>query len=164
MTLLRQLKVQHSPDDAEGPCIRVAFASTDGKVVDQHLAVAARFVLFRVSKTTVAVVGIGEFATMPGSEERGRLATRLAWLSDCDVVYAVAVGSKASMQLMARGVLPLRAPKGSSISAVLLGLQQELDESVAGWLEQVLRFKKSFSPPERTTEPKESQESKSWKP
>ncbi len=159
MALLRHLTVAHSSEPTNGRSIRVAFASTDGECVDQHLAVASRFAVFSVAKSTIQHLGIGEFTTRHEGDDGGKLGEKVAWLSACDVVYAVAVGSTASLQLMARGVLPLRTPKGTNIKSVLLGLQEELDDRVADWLEEILRFKEDLvvSQPEFKSE--RSQES-----
>lgn len=74
-------------------------------------------------------------------DQPGRLAAKLVWLGNCHVVYAAAIGSSASAQLMARGVLPLRARAGSLISELVDVIQEELDDGVAYWLSRITRFK-----------------------
>jgi nitrogen fixation protein NifX len=139
MLLSRQLSVVGGSVPG-APRLNVAFASSDGHVVDAHFGYAATIFVYSVTKTTAHVSRIGEFTTME-AEQRGRLAAKLVWLGNCDVVYAAAIGSSASAQLMARGVLPLRARAGSPISDLIDVIQEELDGGVAHWLSRVTRFK-----------------------
>lgn len=140
MHLLRQLRVARSTGLKPGGCISAAFASSDAQVVDEHFGSASFFVVYAVGKATAEIDRIGEFATNP--EDAGaRLGAKLLWLTGVDVVYATAIGSSASAQLMARGVLPLRASAGSPIPGLVEVLQSELEDGVAEWLAQVTRLR-----------------------
>jgi nitrogen fixation protein NifX len=139
MDLSRQMSVVGGPQSAT-PRLSVAFASSDGRVVDAHFGYAASMFVYSVTKTTAHVCRIGEFATKDESQ-RGRLTAKLVWLGSCHVVYSAAIGSSASAQLMARGVLPLRAGPGTPISELIDVIQEELDAGVAQWLSRVTRFK-----------------------
>jgi hypothetical protein len=57
------------------------------------------------------------------------------------VVYAAAIGSSASAQLMARGVLPLRTTPGTPIRDLVELVQEEMNEGVAQWLSQITKLK-----------------------
>lgn len=146
MDLLRELNVlpPHAEREQEHR-ISVAFASSDGLVIDQHFGAACSLLVYRVGKTTAQVSKIGEFATI-ADDSGTRLAAKIEWLEGCDVIYAAAIGSSASAQLMARGVLPLRASPGSPIQGLVEVLQSELDDGVAEWLTQVTRLKKKTLP------------------
>jgi nitrogen fixation protein NifX len=139
MNLTRQMRVVGGPEIVR-PRITVAFASSDGHVVDEHFGYARSVIVYSVSKTTANVVRIGEFATTEG-EARGRLGAKLVWLGNCSVVYAAAIGSSASAQLMARGVLPLRTTPGTPIRDLVELVQEEMNEGVAQWLSQITKLK-----------------------
>jgi nitrogen fixation protein NifX len=141
MHLLRQLRVARGAEASNSAGrISVGFASSDGQTVDQHFGVTSSVVVYSVGKVTAQVERIGEFAT--NADDAGaRLSEKLAWLTGTNVLYATAIGSSASAQLMARGVLPLRASAGSPIQGLVEVLQSELEEGVAEWLAQVTRLK-----------------------
>ncbi len=132
MPLLRQLDILSGlQPTADG--VRAAFATSDGVTVDQHLGAASTYLVYLVDNSTAAPITIGDFATSEGSGHEHRLAGRLEWLGQCDLVYAAAIGSSASRRLLARGVLPLRTVSGTEIKSLLPVLQSELNDSIANW-------------------------------
>lgn len=146
MELLRELTILGGKACAAGDrFITVAFASSDGQFVDQHFGAACTLLVYQVGKATAHIHKIGEFATI-ADDSGTRLNAKMAWLDDCDVIYASAIGSSASAQLMARGVLPLRASPGSPIQVLVEVLQSEIEDGVAEWLAQVTRLRHKTLP------------------
>lgn len=130
--------------------IRLAFASNDGQIVDEHFGAAARFHVFALEPDGPQHCAIISCATGEGHDS-GRLAERIHALKECRVVLCTAIGQGALRQLRAAGVDAVRVPEGTPVKTLLadwlagkLGLgPKNNDESTArfdkfldeGWAE-----------------------------
>lgn len=98
--------------------MRLAFASNDGRIVDEHFGAAARFHVFALDPEGPRHCAIISCATGEGHDS-GRLAERINALKECRVVLCTAIGQGALRQLRAAGVEAVRVPEGVSISTLL---------------------------------------------
>lgn len=92
---------------------RVAVASTDGKVINEHFGRASRFLVFEINGTeTFKFIETRE--TYPvcrpeGHHQQGlELATQL--LQDCRAVLVSQIGPGAAATLQQRGIRPIVRP------------------------------------------------------
>ena len=106
MAMQRRLTVlpcRSDGDDWMNRAVKVAFASTDLKQVNQHFGASEAFAIYAVDQThteLVEVVQFGELA-MDGNEDK--LVAKISALQDCIAVYAQAVGASAMRQLTLNG-------------------------------------------------------------
>jgi nitrogen fixation protein NifX len=121
--------------------IRIAFASTDRKAVDQHFGAAEAFVIYELSEDDARVVEAVQFhdsdTAMDGHE--GKLAAKIALLDDCVAVYCNAVGASAIKQLLAAGIQPMKVEEGAAIEELLCGLNQSLTNNPPPWMAKNLK-------------------------
>jgi len=118
--------------------MRLAFASNDGRIVDEHFGAAARFHVFALDPDGPRHCAIISCATGEGHDS-GRLADHINALKECRAVLCTAIGQGALRQLRAAGVDAVRVPEGASVSELLadwlsgkLGLgPKNTDESTA---------------------------------
>ncbi|WP_291992831.1 NifB/NifX family molybdenum-iron cluster-binding protein [Candidatus Accumulibacter sp. ACC003] len=118
--------------------IRVAFASSDRRRVDQHFGAAESFAVYEVTSDQSTLLGVGDFTreAMDGNEDK--LAAKLAFLESCDAVYVLAIGASAIRQLIARGIQPLRINEYSEVDELLDDIVLALNQGGVAWIERAL--------------------------
>ncbi|TLP44351.1 nitrogen fixation protein NifX [Cohaesibacter sp. CAU 1516] len=126
-------------EDGFADCaLRVAFATSDQKHVDQHFGTCANLAVFLVTRDEAHFhqsISFGE-AAMDGNEDK--LAVRVKALEDCAALYCRAVGASAIGQLKQVGVQPIKVADGTPIKAQLALLQDELSHDPALWILRAL--------------------------
>jgi len=140
---MRHLKLVHSTEKAAAMSVRIAFASSDRRVVDQHFGAAEAFCIYRLAQDDARLVEVAEFhdndVAMDGHE--GKLAGKIALLDGCAAVYCNAVGASAIKQLLAAGIQPMKVEEGTLVDELLCGLNQSLKDSPPAWLAKRLQHK-----------------------
>jgi nitrogen fixation protein NifX len=136
---LKLLKVDALDKPAEPATrIRVAFATSDLKQVDQHFGSAERFVLYDMIPEEHALHEVIEFGSLNQDGNETKLLEKFVALEGCIAVYCLAVGPSAVRQLMSLNVQPIKVPAGTAINSLLKELQKELQEGPEGWLARAL--------------------------
>ena len=121
--------------------VKIAFASSDRRQVDQHFGAAESFAIYELSDADARLVEVAEFTdrdtAMDGHE--GKLAAKIDLLAGCAAVYCNAVGASAIKQLLARDVQPLKVDEGTLIEALLGELGQSLADNPPAWMVKQIR-------------------------
>ena len=149
---MRHLKLVHSTERAaamvENIGVKIAFASSDRRVVDQHFGAAEAFCIYEflindTAENDARLVEVAEFhdsdTAMDGHE--GKLARKIELLQGCAAVYCNAVGASAIKQLLAAGIQPMKVEEGAPVNALLCGLNQSLKQAPPTWLAKRLQTK-----------------------
>jgi nitrogen fixation protein NifX len=141
--------------------LKVAFATSDMKHVDQHFGAAQSFAIYAVDQDQVRFIEASEFGRLDmGRSERTRapnedgdavrplfdasghnedkLAGKIAVLEGCVAVYSQAVGASAINQLKAKGIQPMKVAPGAVIGDLLESLQDELRQGPSSWLAKAI--------------------------
>ncbi len=86
--------------------IRVAVASSDGKVVNQHFGAASQFLIFDVDARHFSLVETREAtrACHSGAHDEDKLLQSVKHLADCKLVLISRVGPGAQALLKAHGI------------------------------------------------------------
>lgn len=133
---MRHLKLVHSTETRQVMSVKIAFASSDRRLVDQHFGAAEAFVLYALAEDDARMIEAVEFhdadTAMDGHE--GKLARKIALLHGCAAVYCNAVGASAIKQLLAAGIQPMKVEEGAVIDELLCGLNQSIKASPPAWL------------------------------
>ncbi len=130
--LTRKLEVLH--EDLDGSLMKVAFATTDRKTVDQHFGAAKSFSIYAVNQEQKHLLNICEFGDLKQDGNEDKLAIKIELLEDCIAVYCRACGASAVKQLIARGVQPVKVSEGAEIDELIEELQMELKDGPSSWL------------------------------
>ena len=121
--------------------LRIAFASSDRKRVDQHFGAAEAFCIYELSEDDAKLIEVAEFTdsdtAMDGHE--GKLASKISLLSNCAAVYCNAVGASAIKQLLAAGIQPMKVDEGADIDELLCGLNQAMLGTPPAWMAKFLK-------------------------
>jgi nitrogen fixation protein NifX len=132
----------------EAGLTKVAFATADGQLVNEHFGSARKFVVHALSATSDSVLSTKEFAEEAQDGNEDKLKVKLAWLEGCDVVVCAQVGQSAAKQLLRHGIQPIAVDGDPAIAAVVDKLQSELSNGAA-WTR---RLKKAAQPADNFAE------------
>lgn len=119
--------------------IRVAFATSDRKRVDQHFGTACALAIYAVTSQQATLVEFAQFGELEADGHEDKLQAKMALLSGCVAVYCQAVGGSAVRQLLTADVQPFKVAEGTPIEPLLHGLQTALSAGSTPWLNQALR-------------------------
>ncbi|MCG7865292.1 MAG: nitrogen fixation protein NifX [gamma proteobacterium symbiont of Stewartia floridana] len=119
--------------------LKVAFATSDMKRVDQHFGAAQSFAIYALDQQKVCFVEAVEFGKLDMDGNEDKLVAKIDALKGCIAVYSQAVGASAINQLKMKGIQPVKISPGASISSLLESLQQELREGPGSWLARAIK-------------------------
>jgi nitrogen fixation protein NifX len=138
---VRHLKLIHSTEGSPIMSVKIAFASSDRKQVDQHFGAAEAFAIYELSDDDARLVEVAEFTesdtAMDGHE--GKLAGKISLLEGCAAVYCNAVGASAIKQLLGTGIQPVKVPEGMAIEELLCGLNRAMHTDPPAWMAKCLK-------------------------
>lgn len=149
MVLKRHLKILDCDTEAramEDTAIKVAFASTDMKYVNQHFGSAESFVIYAVDMEQSKMLEVAQFGDLAQDGNEDKLIEKMSALEGCIAVYTQAVGASAVRQLKALGIQPVKVSAGTEISELLQSIQEELRSGPATWLARAIDAQKPSSP------------------
>jgi nitrogen fixation protein NifX len=145
MAIRRHLKIVDDGSDglSTEESLKVAFATTDMKTVDQHFGSAQSFAIYAVDMDNQQLLEAAEFGKLEQDGNEDKLAAKISMLDGCAAVYCQAVGSSAARQLMAKGVQPVKVAEGSVIAELVKALQEELRQGPSAWLAKAIKSQMS---------------------
>lgn len=144
MTLERKLRLMNMGAEVISMefALKVAFATSDMKHVDQHFGAAVSFAVYTLNQNQAALAEAMQFGrlTMDGNEDK--LADKIEALEGCIAVYCQAVGASAINQLQARGVQAVKVSPGAEIADLVEALQDELRQGPRTWVTRAIERQK----------------------
>lgn len=137
MRLQRQLRLVDPMTD-HGASLKVAFATTDMKQVNQHFGSARSFAVYAVMPGQSTLLEVAQFGRLDQDGNEDKLAVKLQALQGCSAVYSQAVGSSAVQQLLRMGIQPVRVDPGSRIADLIGALQDDMQSGASSWVSKAL--------------------------
>lgn len=91
---------------------RIAFASSDGKVVNQHFGRTKKFLIFEIEDSSAEFVELRENKpACQGFEHTDKVLGRsIELIADCKAVFVSQIGYGALAALQAKGIRTFEAP------------------------------------------------------
>jgi nitrogen fixation protein NifX len=126
--------------------LKVAFASTDMKSVNQHFGSAEALVIYAVDMERTMLLEVFQFGELEQDGDEDKLASKIAALDGCVGVYSQAVGASAVGQLKAKGIHPVKVSAGAGINELLKSLQEELRMGPNTWLARAIKSQTPVDP------------------
>ena len=123
--------------------VKIAFASNDRRLVNQHFGAAEAFAIYEMGETDTRLVEVAEFIETAMDGHEGKLAAKIELLEGCAAVYCNAAGASAIQQLLAKGIQPMRVDEGSLIEELLGCLQKSMTSEPPVWLTKHLKKQQS---------------------
>lgn len=128
--------------------MRVAFATTDGKHVDEHFGRCGTFAIYEISKEGYTFVEMRRFAKGrdTGIEEtkgkgiihEGLVQKKVDRLADCRIVYLTDIGGPSAARLSRRGMMPVKVKEVVSIEESIHRLLDTVKASPPPWLKRAM--------------------------
>ncbi|KIM11327.1 MAG: hypothetical protein KU37_06740 [Sulfuricurvum sp. PC08-66] len=113
--------------------MHVAFASKEGKLIDDHFGWAKQFYLYAVDANSASLVEVVDSSNAPEAEAE-KLAYKIACLKNADIVYTTQIGPTASKMVQAGGIHPVRVAENEPIETAIAQLQGMLSDNPPLWL------------------------------
>lgn len=123
----------------------VAFASSDGDLVDQHFGSAEAFYVYSINAEEAELITNKDFGYEKKDGNEDKLKPKLAWLVGSDIVYCGSVGGSASRQLIALGITPMKVTGGPDVEELIENIQKELKGTPEFWLANIIKKKQGQS-------------------
>ena len=104
--------------------VRVAAASSDGKVINQHFGRATQFLIFDIEEKSIRIVErrFSQCVCESGDHDDNRLADTVDLLRDCRIILVSRIGPGAKAAVNTAGLEVYEI--GDFIEAVLINLQK----------------------------------------
>jgi len=137
--------------------LKVAFATTDMKSVNQHFGSAGSFAIYAIEPGSAQLLEVAQFGRQKGDDlctdikgaepkmaglNEDKLSAKIAMIEGCHAVYSQAVGASAVRQLVAAGIQPMRVEPETKISDLIHALQQELLAGPSAWVARAIEQQK----------------------
>ena len=137
MAMQRQLRVLDS-NVTQQTVLKVAFATDDLKMINQHFGSAERFAIYSIDTNATSLFEVAEFGRLSQDGNENKLLEKFVILDGCLAVYSMAIGPSAVRQLMSLGIQPIKLVHPTSISRILTELQSEMKSGPGGWLARAI--------------------------
>jgi nitrogen fixation protein NifX len=128
--------------------MKVAFATTDGKLVDEHFGRAGMFAVYEMTAEGYEFAETRKFADGRDTaieETKGmgqvhddKVRSKVDRLADCKLVYLTEIGAPSAARLSRKGMMPMKVKDGTSIEHALKRLFDTISESPPPWLRRAL--------------------------
>ena len=117
--------------------MKIAFTSSDGKIIDQHFGQARDYCVWEVDADAA------EFLTkvtplITEGDEEDRTAALANAVAECSIVYTVQIGGPAAAKLVARKIHPMKTGTELPIADAIAKLQQVLKGNPPPWLRKAM--------------------------
>ena len=123
--LQRHLRVS----EVHVPHLKVAFASSDMKTVNQHFGSCESLLVYGVEPDGYELIQVAEFQVVEGHVP-AKVTSRIDVIDGCFAVYCNAVGEAVFRQLMTHGIRAIRVESGTPITDLLHQLQEQWPQRI----------------------------------
>ncbi|OGW35982.1 MAG: nitrogen fixation protein NifX [Nitrospirae bacterium GWD2_57_9] len=134
--------------------MKIAFATTDGKNVDEHFGRAGMFAVYEITEKGHHFVEIRKFAdgmdrSVADTRDMGPLhdnavESKVDRLADCRLIYLTEIGGPSAARLVKRRIMPMKVKEPVSIETALLQLEETIKKTPPPWMRKALNDKAEF--------------------
>jgi len=140
MSLQRHMRIvdNNSESSVLEKGLKVAFATTDMKTVNQHFGSAQSFSMYMVNPEESILLEAAQFGKLEQDGDEDKLAAKISMLEGCAAVYCQAIGSSAIRQLVMKGIQPVKVAEGAVVNDLIEVLQNEMSMGPSAWLAKAI--------------------------
>lgn len=151
MTVRKLALIPHDmPAPSEGPQLRVAIATQDGKLMNAHFGSARRFVIFEVTPTTSRFVETVSFAAVTGESGEHRedapLGAKVEAVRGCNLLFVLAIGASAASKVISARIHPVKLAEPEPVEQVIAKVQALMKGTPPPWLRRALASTQTRAP------------------
>jgi predicted Fe-Mo cluster-binding NifX family protein len=88
--------------------LKIAAATTDGKLIDLHFGDANRFLIFKIEDGEVKFLEIREKTPIPVNDHQERWVASIDLIEDCKAVLCSKIGEEPTIELRKMGIKPIQ--------------------------------------------------------
>ncbi len=118
------------------PSLRVAFSSSEGRLLDAGYSACRRFLIYEVGKTDESLTAIRPTRTRNASKDA--MAERAELVSDCSILYTLSIGAADVARLVKSRVHVVRINRLISCAHMIRRLREVLQDSPPPWMSKAL--------------------------
>jgi nitrogen fixation protein NifX len=128
--------------------MKVAFATTDGKQVNEHFGRAGIFAIYDIVESGHRFVEMRKFAdgmdmAVVDTRDMGALhddavQNKVDRLADCKLIYLTEIGGPSAARLVKKGIMPMKMKEIVSIESALGQLLETIKKSPPPWMRKAL--------------------------
>lgn len=128
--------------------MKIAFATTDGKTVDEHFGRAGMFAIYEITESGHHFVEARKFAdgmdkSVVDTRDKGPLhddavQSKVDRLADCKLVYMTEIGGPSAARLVKKGMMPMKVKEPVEIESALAQLEEKIKKSPPPWLRKAI--------------------------
>ncbi len=129
--------------------MKVAFATTDGKLVDEHFGRAGMFAVYELTDRGSTFIEMRKFSdgmdkSVMDTKDMGPLhdsavQAKVERLADCKLIYLAEIGGPAAARLVKKGILPMKVKEPLAIESALEQLGETIRKSPSPWLRKAMK-------------------------
>jgi len=129
--------------------MKVAFATTDGKTIDEHFGRAGLFAVYEVTMDGSSFSELRQFADgvdsgVVNTKNMGQVhddavQAKVDRLADCKLIYLTEIGGPSAARLVQKGIMPMKVKEPTAIGQALNQLGESLKKSPPPWLRKALQ-------------------------
>jgi len=128
--------------------MKIAFATTDGKNVDEHFGRAGMFAIYEMTESGHHFVEARKFAEgmdklVVNTRDKELLhddavQDKVDRLADCKLVYLTEIGGPSAARLVKKGMMPMKVKEPIAIESALTQLEETIKKSPPPWLKKAM--------------------------
>jgi nitrogen fixation protein NifX len=129
--------------------MKVAFATTDGKNVDEHFGRAGTFAIYEIAESGHQFVELRKFAdgtnhAITDTKDMGQMhdsaiQAKVDRLADCKLIYLTEIGGPSAARLVKKGIMPMKVKEPIAIVNALNQLGETIKKSPPPWLRKAIK-------------------------
>jgi nitrogen fixation protein NifX len=133
--------------------MKIAFATTDGKNIDEHFGRAGTFIIYEITDGGYQFVEVRKFAegidhAVMDTREKGQahddaVQSKVDRLADCRLIYLTELGGPSAARLIKKGIMPMKVKGPVSIENALEQLEETIKKSPPPWLRKAMEKDRS---------------------
>ena len=128
--------------------MKVAFATTDGKNVDEHFGRSGKFAIYELTMNGYSFIETRRFADGRdtgieatigmGQIHDEKVGGKVDKLADCRIIYLTEIGGPSAARLVRKGIMPIKVKEVVSIEESLKKLLETVKTSPPPWLRKAV--------------------------
>lgn len=128
--------------------MKVAFATTDGKNINEHFGRAGMFAIYEFTDSGFCFIELRKFSdgmdkSVTDTRDMGPLHDsavqgKVDRLADCKLIYLTEIGGPSAARLVKKGIMPMKVMEVVSIESALNQLKETIRKSPPPWLRKAL--------------------------
>ena len=129
--------------------MKIAFATTDEKNINEHFGRSGKFAIYEFSKNGYRFLEVRTFAEGEdraitetrdmGEVHEGRVQSKVDRLADCKIIYLTEIGGPSAARLVQKGIMPLKMKEVTPIEAALKQLLASVQKTPPPWLRKAMQ-------------------------